>query len=64
MATHYRKINRHVTYVKANAKRRPATITAVGAGTAVDLRVGRAGETYAGVSRRTAHGQTNVYEFV
>lgn len=56
-----RKVNRHVTYLQqktvgGNAnyvKRRPAIITALGAGELVDIRIGHSGEVYTGVDRRT-----------
>jgi len=56
-----RKVNRHVTYLQAKTvggnaayvKRRPGTITALGAGALVDIRVGHHGETYTNVDRRT-----------
>jgi len=49
-----KQINRTVTYVDAAGGLRPAIITALGVGDAVDLRVGRHGETYANVPLMTA----------
>lgn len=56
-----RKVNRHVAYLQqktvngntAYVKRRPAVITALGAGELVTIRVRHHGETYANVNRKT-----------
>jgi hypothetical protein len=57
----YPKIGRHVTYVTAAGKPRPATITAV-AGNVLGLRVGRHGETYASIGKRVNANDTNVWK--
>ena len=47
-----RKVNRHVSYRTAGGRRRPGIITSVGAGSAVNLRVGHHAvpETYTNIS--------------
>jgi hypothetical protein len=55
-----RKVNRHCAYLQlktvngnaAYVKRRPAVITALGAGELVTIRVRHHGETYANVDRK------------
>lgn len=55
-----RKVNRHCAYLQqktvngntAYVKRRPAVITALGAGNLVNLRVRHHGETYTNVDRK------------
>jgi hypothetical protein len=52
-----RKINRHVQVLQRVSatviKVRPGTITALGAGELINVRVGHAGETYTNIDRRT-----------
>jgi len=50
MAGDYRKVNRHVGY-RRSGKTRPAVITAVGAGTSINLRVVHQGETGSNISK-------------
>lgn len=55
-----RKVNRHVAYLQQKTvggntqyvKRRPAVITALGAGQLVNIRVLHTGETYTNVDRK------------
>lgn len=59
--TWVKKVNRHCAYLQqktvngnaAYVKRRPAIITALGAGELVTIRVRHSGETYANVDRKT-----------
>jgi hypothetical protein len=55
-----RKVNRHVQVLKFielgaidTIRVRPGTITALGAGELVTVRVGHSGETYVNIDRRT-----------
>jgi hypothetical protein len=67
-----RRVNRHVAYlqqktVNGNAnyvKRRPCTITALGGGTAVNLRVTHTATTYAGISKRATPDADTVAVYV
>lgn len=56
-----RKVNRTCTYVRADGTLRPAIITALGAGTAVDVRVGHHGEVYTNVPEQTTRTDTGVW---
>jgi len=55
-----RKVNRHCVYIQQETvdgnttyvKRRPAIITALGAGELVNIRVGHSGETFTNVDRK------------
>ena len=55
-----RKVNRHVAYLQQETvggnttyvKRRPAVITALGAGQLVNIRIRRTGETFTNVDRK------------
>ncbi len=58
-----KKVNRTVTYVTAAGKLRPAIITALGAGNLVDIRIGRHGETYAGVGLMTVYSDVSVWYY-
>lgn len=67
-----RKVGRHVAVLKqktvngntAYVKRRPAVITALGAGALVTVRVRHHGETYANVDRRTDPNANTVDTYV
>jgi len=55
-----RKVNRHCAYIQQETvdgnttyvKRRPAIITALGAGELVNIRIGHSGETFTNVDRK------------
>lgn len=57
------KIGRHVTYVGANRKPRPGTITAV-AGNVLTIRIRRHGEVYTSVSKKNAKTDTAVWKSI
>lgn len=67
-----RRVNKHCAYLQqktvgGNAnyvKRRPATITAVGAGQLATLRVGHSGEVYANKDRRTDPNENAADKYV
>lgn len=64
MRTQTVKVNRSITYIRANRKLVPAIVTAVTNQTTVNLRVGRqAGNTFAAVAKQTADAQVGVWRF-
>lgn len=63
MRTQTAKINKHVTWVNAAGKPRPATITAVIDQTHVNLRVVHTGETVANAVKQSADNQPSRWHF-
>lgn len=51
-----RRVNRNVRLKLADGRVKPGIITAVGAGTTVDVRVGHGGGTFAAVARFATPG--------
>jgi hypothetical protein len=56
------KVNRHVSYRRADGRFRSATITSTTDSTHPNVRVGHAGETYTNVPRKAAQNDTGVWK--
>lgn len=61
MRTYTPKINRHVTYITAGGKLKPATITAVTSPTVVNLRIMHTAQVLNAIAKENAPNQTNVW---
>lgn len=61
MRTYTPKINKHVTWITAAGKKKPATITAVTNSTTVNLRIVHTGGTVANAVKKSADHQVSVW---
>lgn len=62
MRTYTPKVNRHVTWITASGKKKPATITAVTNSTTVNLRIMHIGTTIAGAVKKSADNQVSRWQ--